>query len=60
MGVAYNLKSLQENGITHILTAAANLGPRFKDQFTYKILKLLDTPNQNIVQCFEEATSWID
>ena len=42
------------------MTAAANIGQRFKDQLQYKVLNLLDTPNQNIVQHFEEATDWID
>ena len=30
VGVAYNQKALTENGITHILTAASKIGPRFK------------------------------
>ena len=60
IGCAYNLQALQENGITHILTAAANIGQRFKDQMSYKVLNLLDTPTQNMVEHFEEATDWID
>lgn len=52
IGSAYNAKSLTDNRITHILTAAAKIAPRFKDQYQYKILNLLDAPNQNIVQHF--------
>lgn len=60
IGTAYNQKALTDNGITHILTTASKIGPRFKTQFEYKILELLDTPNQNIVQHFEAASTWID
>ena len=49
IGTAYNQKTLTETGITHILTAASNIGARFKDTLTYKTLALLDSPNQNIV-----------
>jgi len=31
IGAAYNKKVLQELGITHILTCAANIKPRFPD-----------------------------
>ena len=31
IGTAYNLETMQEHGITHILTAASKIGPRFKD-----------------------------
>ena len=56
VGTAFNLESLQACGITHILTAASNINPRFKDKgITYKILALLDSPTQNIVKFFEEA-----
>ena len=60
IGTAYNEKTLTEAGITHILTAASNIGARFKDTLTYKTLALLDSPNQNIVQHFEDATDWIE
>ena len=33
IGTAYNNKSLTDNRITHILTAAAKIAPRFKDQY---------------------------
>ena len=60
IGAAYNEKALQENGITHILTAASKIGQRFKGKLTYKVLPLLDSPSQNIVQFFEEACEWVD
>ena len=33
IGAAYNKKALEEIGITHILTCAANIKPRFPDDF---------------------------
>jgi len=60
IGTAYNKKSLQDNGITHILTAAANIGQRYKEDFQYKQLNLLDSPNQNIVKFLDETAEWID
>ena len=33
IGTAYNEVALKREGITHILTCAANLNPRFTDQF---------------------------
>lgn len=49
IGAAYNKGALQALGITHILTCAANIKPRYPEDFTYKVLELLDSPNQNIV-----------
>ena len=60
IGTAYNEKALTSNGITHILTAAANIGQRFKDKMQYKTLNLLDTPNQNIVSSFKDACDWVE
>jgi len=31
VGSAYNLKALEDEGVTHILTCAANIKPRFPD-----------------------------
>lgn len=60
IGTAYNKKALTDSGITHILTAASKIGSRFKDEFTYKVLNLLDSPDQNIVQFFDAASDWIE
>lgn len=60
IGAAYNKQSLEAHGITHILTCASNINPRFPNDFTYKVLELLDTPTQNIVKHFKEADDWIE
>jgi len=43
IGAAYNLNQLQEHGITHIMTVAKDIKPRFESNFTYKIVSCLDT-----------------
>lgn len=60
VGTAYNETALRDNGITHILTAAQNIGTRFKGKFEYKVLPLLDSPGQDIFQFFDDASEWID
>lgn len=49
IGAAYNKKVLKELGITHILTCAANIKPRYPDDFKYLLLNALDSPNQNVL-----------
>ena len=51
---------MQALGITHILTAASNLKPRFPDDFKYEILDLLDSPNQNILSYVDQANKFIN
>ena len=48
IGAAYNLQKLKEAKITHILTCAANITPRFPKTFKYKVLNVMDSPDQNI------------
>jgi hypothetical protein len=44
IGAAYNKDMLKKIGITHILTCAANLKPRFESDFKYELLNCLDSP----------------
>ena len=60
VGAAYNMKELDKIGITHILTCASNIAPRFGKEFTYKILPLLDNTDQNIEQHFDDARAFIN
>lgn len=60
MGAAYNKTSLQALGITHILTAAANIKPRFPDDFKYEILDCLDSPNQNVLSYVDQANKFLN
>ena len=59
IGVAYNKKALEDTKITHIVTCAENISPKFPSDFKYLCLPLLDTPTQNIVQYFDEANNFI-
>ena len=59
IGAAYNKESLKTNGITHILTCADKLKPRFPEEFKYECLPILDTPNENIVKYFRLANNFI-
>lgn len=71
IGAAYNKEVLTELGITHILTCAANIRPRFEEvslEFNfylclqdYKYLQLpcLDSPNQNILTHVDLANKFI-
>lgn len=54
-----NKESLQRNGITHILTCANNLTPRYPNDYVYKCLPLLDKPDENIVKYIREANEFI-
>lgn len=59
VGTAYNLKVLQDYKITHILTCANKIKPRFEGQFVYKTVAALDSEECDIKQYFEEATTWL-
>lgn len=41
IGCAYNKKALEQLGITHILTCAANIKPRFKDVSSFRLFTLV-------------------
>jgi len=59
VGAAYNKESLQKHGITHILTCASKLQPRFPSEFKYMCLHVLDSPNENICTYFRQANEFI-
>jgi hypothetical protein len=45
---AYNKFLLKKNGITHILTVAMGIMPKFPNLFTYKLVSILDAPSANL------------
>lgn len=45
---ASNKYLLKKNGITHILTVAQGLMPKFPTQMTYKMINILDCPSANL------------
>ena len=48
IGCAYNEKSLQQHEITHIVTVANKIKPRFESKFVYKIIAVLDSASADI------------
>ncbi|CDW74386.1 UNKNOWN [Stylonychia lemnae] len=56
---AYNKFLLKRNGITHILTVAQGIMPKFPTQFHYKIINILDMPSANLKQHFQSCIKFI-
>jgi protein-tyrosine phosphatase len=61
IGSAYNLKSLQKCGITHILCLSGVIKTQFEDNFEYLRISMKDQPDYDVTesleQCFEFITS---
>jgi protein-tyrosine phosphatase len=57
---AADLGILKEFKITHILICAKEPKKYFENEFVYKQFHIEDFPEQNIVQYFKEAFSFID
>jgi protein-tyrosine phosphatase len=52
MAGAYNKFMLKKNGITHILTVAQGIEPKFPALFNYKLINVIDSPTANLKQHF--------
>ena len=55
IGAAYNKESLQQHGITHIMTVAYDCKRKFSNDFTYLYIPALDTLNCNILKYFDKT-----
>lgn len=55
MAGAYNKILLKKNKITHILTVAEGISPKFPAHFSYKLIRILDSPQANIKQYFSSC-----
>lgn len=47
-------------GITHVLTATSRMKPMFKDKIHYMVLDFPDAADQNILDTFPEAHTFIE
>jgi len=56
---AQDLQGLKAAGVTHILQAMGGVQPIYKNQFTYKVLNVMDTPGENLARYFPEVAKWI-
>ena len=52
IGAAYSVVVLESKGITHILTVAKSIKPRFENKFVYKIIPAIDSNEADIQEFF--------
>lgn len=55
-----NLASLEELGVTHILTVASDIEPEFPKRFRYKVVSVDDSNEDDLAKHFERAFRFID
>ncbi|XP_024315620.1 dual specificity protein phosphatase 1B isoform X1 [Brachypodium distachyon] len=60
VGAALNKEALKSLNITHILIVARSLNPAFSEEFTYKKIEVLDSPDTDLVKHFGECFNFID
>ena len=60
VGAAMHKSNLQSLGITHVLSVADNITPRFPDLFTYKCIDFLDTPESDLLSILPECFDFIE
>jgi hypothetical protein len=60
IGAAMSKTNLKNTGITHILCVADSISPIFQDEFTYKVIKILDSPDVEITNILDECFEFID
>ncbi|KAG1362396.1 Dual specificity protein phosphatase 1 [Cocos nucifera] len=60
VGVAVNKELLKSLNITHILIVAKSLDPAFPNDFVYKKIEVLDTPDTNLQEYFDECFNFIE
>ncbi|XWS09030.1 hypothetical protein CRYUN_Cryun40dG0050700 [Craigia yunnanensis] len=60
LGDASNKGALKSSNVTHILTVAKLSVPSFPNDFVYKIIKVMDREETNLMQYFDECFSFID
>jgi len=59
IGAAFNRKILQEQNVGHILCCCDNVKEAFPNVFKYRMLKLLDKPDEDITRYFDETAEYI-
>lgn len=60
IGAAMSKSVLLDIGITHILCVADSINPIFPTEFTYKLVKILDSPEVRIVDHLTECFKFIE
>lgn len=59
MSAAYNKLLLKKHGMTHILTVASGIPPKFPSNFQYKVVTILDSPSANLKAHFQSCIKFI-
>ena len=59
IGSAYNLKELQNAGMTHILCLSSDIQLKYPDQFTYKRADISDRVEYDISEHFSDCIQFI-
>jgi hypothetical protein len=60
IGAAMSKNKLIELGITHVLCVADSINPIFPNDFTYKVVKILDSPEVKITDHLNECFNYIN
>jgi len=59
IGAAFNRKILQEQSVGHILCCCDDVKEAYPTVFKYRMLKLLDKPDEDITRYFDETGEYI-
>lgn len=59
MSAAYNKLLLKKHGMTHILTVASGIPPKFPSNFQYKVVTILDSPSANLKAHFQACIRFL-
>jgi hypothetical protein len=59
MSAAYSKILLKRYGVTHILTVASGIPPKFQSNFVYKVVTILDSPTANLKAHFQACIKFI-
>uniref|UniRef100_A0A1D1Z5S4 Dual specificity protein phosphatase 1 n=1 Tax=Anthurium amnicola TaxID=1678845 RepID=A0A1D1Z5S4_9ARAE len=60
VGVVNDKDALKNLNVTHILIVAKSLDPQYPNDFIYKKIEVLDSPDVNLEQHFDECIEFID
>lgn len=56
---SFNKELLKSHKITNIISCVYGLAPRYPDDFKYKIVPLIDSPIESIVDYFDDTNDYI-
>ncbi|XP_010546836.1 PREDICTED: dual specificity protein phosphatase 1B [Tarenaya hassleriana] len=57
---ASNRDLLKSSNVTHILTVAVAVSPLYPDEFSYKVIEVVDRSETDLTQYFDECFNFVD